>query len=64
MAATAKPVKKARGASIGRFFKVVGCKVERSGRPCDRCGSGTFMADHKDRWYCGKCQLTIWKKKE
>ena len=62
--AAAKPVKKERGKSIGRFYKVTGGKVECSGKPCDRCGSGTFMADHKDRWCCGKCQLTVWKKKE
>jgi len=61
----AKPEKKQKAdKKISRFYKVSGDKVERSGKPCDRCGSGTFMADHKDRWYCGKCQLTVWKKKE
>jgi len=43
------------------FYKV-GDKLERKGRSCDRCGDGNFMAGHKDRWYCGKCKLTIWKK--
>jgi len=62
--AVAKPEKKKKGKCIGRFYKVSEGKVERSGRPCDRCGAGTFMAEHKDRWYCGKCQLTVWKKKE
>jgi small subunit ribosomal protein S27Ae len=61
----AKPEKKSKGAKkISRFYKIVGGKIECSGKPCDRCGSATFMADHKDRWYCGKCQLTVWKKKE
>jgi len=32
-------------------------------RVCDRCGEGTYMAEHEDRYYCGKCKLTIWKKK-
>jgi small subunit ribosomal protein S27Ae len=53
-----KPVKQ------GKFFKVEGDKVERKGKVCDRCGGGTFMAEHGDRFYCGKCGLTVWKKKE
>ncbi len=36
-------------------------KVER-GRPfCPRCGPGVFMADHGDRYSCGKCGYTIKK---
>lgn len=50
-----KPVKQSK------FFGVKEDKVERKGRVCDRCGDGTFMAEHSDRWYCGKCKLTIWK---
>lgn len=22
---------------------------------CPKCGPGVFMAEHKDRWHCGKC---------
>lgn len=44
------------------FFKAKEGKLERTGKACDRCGEGTFMAKHEDRWYCGKCKLTIWKK--
>jgi small subunit ribosomal protein S27Ae len=61
----AKAEKKTKGgARACKFYKVSGGKVERTGKLCDRCRSGTFMADHKDRWYCGKCQMTVWKKKE
>ena len=28
---------------------------------CPKCGSR--MADHKDRYACGKCKYTEWKKK-
>jgi small subunit ribosomal protein S27Ae len=28
---------------------------------CPRCGDATYMAEHKDRWYCGKCHLTSFK---
>jgi len=45
-----------------KFYKTAGEKVERTGKVCDRCGEGTFMAEHEDRWYCGKCGLTVWKK--
>jgi ubiquitin-small subunit ribosomal protein S27Ae len=27
--------------------------------PSDTCGAGVFMADHKDRHYCGRCHLTL-----
>ena len=26
--------------------------------PAEQCGAGVFMAQHKDRYYCGKCGLT------
>jgi ribosomal protein S27AE len=29
--------------------------------PNTDCGSGTYMASHNDRYYCGKCHLTISK---
>ncbi|MEM5879173.1 MAG: 30S ribosomal protein S27ae [Candidatus Aenigmatarchaeota archaeon] len=44
-----------------KFFSIKEGKAERKGRVCDRCGEGTFMAEHEDRWYCGKCKLTVWK---
>ena len=25
---------------------------------CPRCGAGIFLAQHKDRLYCGKCHYT------
>ncbi len=53
-----KPVKQ------NKFYKVVDGKAQRVGKICDRCGEGTFMAEHKDRWYCGKCSMTVWKKGE
>jgi small subunit ribosomal protein S27Ae len=43
------------------FFSLKEGKLERKGRICNRCGEGTFMAEHEDRFYCGKCGLTIWK---
>lgn len=25
------------------------------GSTCPKCGPGVFMANHKDRYHCGKC---------
>ncbi|KDP24960.1 hypothetical protein JCGZ_24311 [Jatropha curcas] len=34
-------------------------KVERLRKECSECGPGIFMANHSDRYCCGKCGLTI-----
>lgn len=44
-----------------KFLNIKDGKIERTRRICDRCGDGTYMAEHANRWYCGKCHLTIWK---
>jgi small subunit ribosomal protein S27Ae len=45
------------------ILKVEGNKIERSKKLCPRCGSGTYMAEHEDRYYCGTCHFAEWKKK-
>merc|ERR1711981_531356 len=36
-------------------------KLERKRKECphETCGADIFMSNHKDRHYCGKCQLTM-----
>ena len=34
-------------------------KVTRTRRVCEKCGPGTFMAKHANRYYCGKCHATV-----
>jgi len=46
------------------FYKVEGGKIKRLKKSCPRCGDGYILAEHKDRWYCGKCLYTEWKKVE
>lgn len=29
--------------------------LKRKNKSCPKCGQGTFMAQHKDRYTCGKC---------
>jgi len=36
-------------------------KLERKRRFCPRCGDGTFMAEHSDRYTCGSCGFTDFK---
>ena len=47
--------------AILQFYKVDDSgKVQRLRKECPNaeCGAGTFMANHFDRHYCGKCGLT------
>ena len=45
------------------LFEVNKEKVKRKRRYCPRCGTGFFLAEHKDRFYCGYCHYTEWKVK-
>ncbi|KAJ6428137.1 hypothetical protein OIU84_023536 [Salix udensis] len=47
--------------AVLQFYKVDDSgKVQRLRKECPNaeCGAGTFMANHFDRHYCGKCGLT------
>ena len=48
--------------SVSKFYKINDNTLERIKRECPRCGKGIFMADHKDRYTCGKCGYTEFKK--
>ena len=57
----AKHVKKKVPLAPLKFYKVdENGKVERLRKECpaEACGAGVFMANHFDRYYCGKCGLT------
>ena len=45
------------------FYKLEGDKLVRTHRTCPKCGTGYFLADHYDRWSCGRCGYTIFKRK-
>lgn len=45
-----------------KFYKVVEGKIEKLKRECPKCGAGIFMAEHKDRFHCGKCGFSEFKK--
>ncbi len=43
-------------------YKVENGKITEKKRYCPKCGPGVFLAEHKDRWHCGKCGYTEFKK--
>ncbi len=42
-------------------YKMDGNALTRTKKFCPKCGPGTFMADHKDRYSCGCCGYTEFK---
>ena len=52
--------KKARGK--WNLYEKKGDKLERKNKSCPKCGSGTFMAKHANRWYCGNCHYAEFSK--
>ncbi len=58
--------KKARAKRPGskkyKMYSIEDNKLAKK-RVCPRCGQGVFLAEHKDRWSCGKCGYTEFKKK-
>ena len=45
-------------------YKVEGDTVKRDREFCPKCGPGVFIAEHKDRRSCGKCNYTEFKEKK
>ena len=54
--------KKRKG--IFSHYEIEGEKLERLLPFCERCGPGYFMADHGDRYTCGHCGFTRYKRAE
>ena len=44
-----------------KYYKVDGDKVARLRRMCEVCPPGTFLAEHEDRLYCGRCRAAYTK---
>ena len=56
--------KKKEEKGVHTLYKVEGEKVTRLRPTCERCGTGYFMGDHKDRYTCGHCGFTRYKRAE
>jgi len=61
-----KPEEKAKKREKGAFsrYKIEGGRLARLLPFCERCGPGYFMADHGDRYTCGHCGFTRYKRAE
>jgi small subunit ribosomal protein S27Ae len=44
------------------MWTLEGDKVVRNRRACPKCGSAVFMAEHFDRFHCGQCGNTLFKR--
>ncbi|ADG13722.1 30S ribosomal protein S27ae [Methanocaldococcus infernus] len=44
-----------------KYYKVEGDKVVRLKRFCPKCGPGVFLAEHLNRYSCGRCGYMEWK---
>ncbi len=42
-------------------YKTENDELERKNSPCPKCGEGVYLAEHEDRYHCGKCGYTRWK---
>lgn len=43
------------------LYKIKEGTLVRLRPTCERCGPGYFMADHGDRYTCGRCGFTRYK---
>jgi len=50
------------GTKIWNYYEIKGDTLIRLKKDCPRCGKGFFLAEHNDRFTCGKCAYTAWKK--
>jgi len=55
-----KKKKEERG--IHALYKIENNKATRLRPTCERCGPGYFMANHHDRYTCGHCGFTRYKR--
>jgi len=49
---------------LWRLYSVKDGKLVRNATFCPVCGVGYIMAEHEDRYTCGRCGYTSFKKKQ
>jgi small subunit ribosomal protein S27Ae len=54
-------IEKKREKKIFSLYNIENDKITRLRPTCERCGVGYFMADHGDRYTCGRCSFTRYK---
>ena len=61
---SAGPKEKKPGHKYASVYEVSGDDIKRKNKSCPKCGTGTFLASHKDRLTCGNCGYMERKAKE
>nr|MDO8134884.1 30S ribosomal protein S27ae [Candidatus Njordarchaeum guaymaensis] len=55
--------KKKKSVRVTAYYKIQdGGGLQRKLKACPRCGPGTFLAEHYDRFSCGKCGYAEFKR--
>ncbi|MFC1730495.1 30S ribosomal protein S27ae [candidate division KSB1 bacterium] len=49
---------------VYKAYKIEGDKATRLKKSCPKCGEGVFMAQHKNRSFCGKCHYAEFSAKK
>jgi ubiquitin-small subunit ribosomal protein S27Ae len=50
------PVKLKKTSKRYENYEVSGTTLKKKNKSCPKCGPGVFLANHKDRVYCGNCK--------
>jgi len=58
-----KKVKNRRPSAVWKKYKIEGNLIKRE-KSCPKCGTGYFLADMKNRFYCGRCKYVEMKSLE
>jgi ubiquitin-small subunit ribosomal protein S27Ae len=56
-----KKKKEKKPMQIWKLYQASGNRAERKNKFCPKCGTGVFLANHKDRETCGKCSYVNFK---
>ena len=56
--------KSGSSSSLSNVYEISGSTIKRKNKFCPKCGSGVFMAQHKNRSTCGKCHYTEFSTKQ
>jgi len=59
----AQEVKKKKTRGLSSYYKIEGGTLQRKLKTCPRCGPGVFLAEHYDRFACGKCGYAEFRRK-
>ena len=55
---------KKEGKKLSALYEISGESITRKNRTCPKCGPGMFLAKHKNRIVCGKCQYVEFMSKK